>query len=153
MAIISTRIDERLVHGQVANIWIPFLKVDRIVIVDDALVNNQVEKMSLKLATPEGVKLSVITVEKAIDNFQNNKYGTQKILLLGRRIAPIFELVKAGLQIDAINLGNQGKNEHREMISPSFYVSEADRKAMEELKTLGIQLYTQRVPNDSINYL
>lgn len=65
MTIIATRIDGRLIHGQVANLWTTKLNISRIMVIDDSIVTNDLEKTALKLATPTGVKLSILTVEKA----------------------------------------------------------------------------------------
>ena len=59
MTIVGCRIDGRLIHGQVANLWTAKLNVSRIMVVDNDVVNNDVEKSGLKLATPPGVKLSI----------------------------------------------------------------------------------------------
>ena len=68
MTIVGCRIDGRLIHGQVANLWAGKLNVSRIMVVDDEVVNNDVEKSGLKLATPPGVKLSILPIEKAAAN-------------------------------------------------------------------------------------
>lgn len=64
MSIIGVRIDGRLIHGQVANLWTTKLNISRIMVVDNVVCNNAIEKSGLKLATPSGVKLSVLPVEK-----------------------------------------------------------------------------------------
>ena len=68
MTIVGCRIDGRLIHGQVANLWSAKLNVSRIMVVDNDVVNNDVEKSGLKLATPPGVKLSILPVDKAAAN-------------------------------------------------------------------------------------
>ena len=65
MAIIASRIDGRLIHGQVANLWGMKLGITRFMVIDDEVAQNDVEKQSLKLATPAGIRLSVLPVEKA----------------------------------------------------------------------------------------
>ena len=65
MAIIHTRIDDRLIHGQVASMWTNQLGATRIMVVDDKAAFDDMVKTSLKLATPYGVALSVLPIEKA----------------------------------------------------------------------------------------
>lgn len=76
MSIIGVRIDGRLIHGQVANLWATKLNISRIMVVDDEVAGNAIEKSGLKLATPAGVKLSVLPVEKSC-----SKYFSRKIRL------------------------------------------------------------------------
>lgn len=66
MAIVAARIDGRLIHGQVANLWTTKLNASRIMVVDNDIVNNDLEKTALKLATPPGIKLSILNTEKAL---------------------------------------------------------------------------------------
>lgn len=149
MAIVNVRIDERLVHGQVANIWTPMLKLDRIVVVDNDIVKNDIEKMSIKLATPAGVKLSVITVEKAIQNFKTDKYGTQRVLLLVRKVKSMLELVEAGIGIEKVNLANLGNREGCTKIMNSVYVNEEEKSQIKKMMHL-VDVYSQMVPNHSV---
>ena len=50
MAILDTRIDDRLIHGQVCGYWIPQYSLQRIAIVDDDIVNDETRKTTLKYA-------------------------------------------------------------------------------------------------------
>ena len=77
MSIIGVRIDGRLIHGQVANLWATKLNISRIMVVDDEVAGNAIEKSGLKLATPAGVKLSVLPVEKAAQNTTFTNCGTE----------------------------------------------------------------------------
>ena len=76
MTIIANRIDGRLIHGQVANLWTTTLNISRIMVVDDEIAENTIEKSGLKLATPAGVKLSVLPVAKAAENILAGKYDS-----------------------------------------------------------------------------
>ena len=60
MAIIAARIDGRLVHGQVANLWTTKLGATRIMVVDEAASKSDIDKSGLRMATPDGIRLSVL---------------------------------------------------------------------------------------------
>lgn len=85
MTIIAARIDGRLIHGQVANLWTTKLNISRIMVVDDEIVDSSLEKTALKLATPAGVKLSILTVEKAANNILAGKYDSQRLMIVARK--------------------------------------------------------------------
>ena len=74
MTIVGNRIDGRLIHGQVANLWTTKLNVTRIMVIDDEVAQNDIEKSGLKLATPPGVKLSILPIAKAAENILAGKY-------------------------------------------------------------------------------
>lgn len=85
MAIIGVRIDGRLIHGQVANLWTTKLNISRIMVVDDEVATNTIEKSGLKLATPAGVKLSILPIEKAATNILAGKYDSQRVLIVAKK--------------------------------------------------------------------
>lgn len=59
MSIKLVRIDERLIHGQVAYSWSVEYQVDEIVVVDDELVHDDMQKMLLEMAVPEGKSFNI----------------------------------------------------------------------------------------------
>lgn len=63
--IVNVRIDDRLIHGQVAAVWSLVTKATRIMVVDDLVVKDPVNKEALKMACPQQCKLSILTVAKA----------------------------------------------------------------------------------------
>ena len=69
MTIVGCRIDGRLIHGQVANLWTTKLNVSRIMVIDDEVAQNDIEKSGLKLATPPGVKLSILASRKGCGKY------------------------------------------------------------------------------------
>lgn len=60
------RLDERLIHGQVAFAWTNSLSADCILIANDAVAKDKLRSTSLKLAAPSEVKFVVKSVEDAI---------------------------------------------------------------------------------------
>lgn len=54
------RIDDRLVHGQVAVKWSKQLSVSRIVVVSDSIAQNEIQVSALKMAAPANCKGSCV---------------------------------------------------------------------------------------------
>ena len=95
MTIVGCRIDGRLIHGQVANLWTTKLNVSRIMVIDDEVAQNDIEKSGLKLATPPGVKLSILPVAKAAENILAGKYdSTTTLYRLPRKPDRFLRLVE-----------------------------------------------------------
>ncbi|MDZ5001597.1 PTS mannose transporter subunit IIAB, partial [Clostridium perfringens] len=99
MEIVNVRIDERLIHGQVAALWTNKLGITRIVVVNNEIIKDQIQKMALKIATPVGVKLSILSVDTAVNNLKINKYEKDKILLITKGPKAIFEVISKGIDI------------------------------------------------------
>ena len=70
MEIVNARIDERMIHGQVAAIWTNLLNATRILVIDDQAAQDDIQKMALRMACPSTVKLSILSVEKAVQRLQ-----------------------------------------------------------------------------------
>jgi mannose/fructose/N-acetylgalactosamine-specific phosphotransferase system component IIB len=148
MSIAAVRIDGRLIHGQVANLWVTKLGITRIMVVDDEAAENAIEKSGLKLATPPGVKLSVLPVEKAAANILAGKYDSQKVLIVVRRPDRLLKLIELGVPITEINVGNMSQSSATRSITKSINVEEEDINVFQKLNEKKVKLYAQMVPSD-----
>ncbi|WP_206911895.1 PTS system IIB component [Enterococcus sp. DIV0840] len=148
MSIIAVRIDGRLIHGQVANLWTTKLDISRIMVVDDEVSENAIEKSGLKLATPAGVKLSVLPIAKAATNILAGKYDSQRLLIIARKPDRLLKLVELGVPIKEINVGNMSQSEHSKAITKSINVLENDIEDFKKLDAAGVKLVSQMVPSD-----
>ena len=55
--IIQIRVDDRLIHGQIAVVWSKYFATNHLVVANDQAAKNEVQQMTLKMATPNGVKV------------------------------------------------------------------------------------------------
>ncbi|MGX7348213.1 PTS system mannose/fructose/N-acetylgalactosamine-transporter subunit IIB [Aerococcus vaginalis] len=149
MAIIGVRIDGRLIHGQVANLWGSKLNVGRFMVVDDQVAQSDIEKSGLKLATPAGSKLSVLPVEKAAANIKAGKYDSQRLFIVAKRPEPLLRLVEAGVNIEEINVGNMSRTDDTTSITKSINVVQEDVDNFKKLEEHGVNLVQQMVPADT----
>ena len=82
MEITLLRIDERLIHGQVATSWVKETKCEAIFAINDNVANDKLRKTLLLQVAPADIKTFVIPVEKAIAVYKNLKYEKTKVLML-----------------------------------------------------------------------
>ena len=144
MTIVGNRIDGRLIHGQVANLWTTKLNVTRIMVIDDEVAQNDIEKSGLKLATPPGVKLSILPIAKAAENILAGKYDSQRLFIVAR-------LIEAGVPLETLNVGNMSQSDETRPITRSINVVDADVEAFHKLHEKGVKLTAQMVPNDPVS--
>lgn len=149
MSIVATRIDGRLIHGQVANLWVPKLNISRIMVIDNETADSAVEKSALKLATPAGVKLSVLPVEKAANNILKGRYDSQRVLIVVKSPRYLVNLVELGVPIHEVNVGNMSQSDNTKSITKSINVTEKDIEDFKELDDHGVKLFSQMVPSDN----
>ncbi|PZO94139.1 PTS sugar transporter subunit IIB [Streptococcus halichoeri] len=149
MTIVAARIDGRLIHGQVANLWTTTLNISRIMVVDDDIVSSDLEKTALKLATPTGVKLSVLTVEKAAANILAGKYDSQRLMIVAKRPDRFRGLLEKGVSLAEVNVGNMSQTAETRAVTRSINVVEQDIQDFDAIAAHGTKLIAQMVPGDS----
>lgn len=103
MSICAARVDERMIHGQVAMVWTNVVGANRILVANDEVVKDDLKIEGLKLAKPVGIKLSICSIQRTIDNLKNNKYGEDNVLLITRNIP---DMVNGGVKLQEFNVGN-----------------------------------------------
>lgn len=150
MAIVEVRVDDRLIHGQVSGYWVPQFNVQRILIIDNYIVNDEPRKTALKFGCPPSCKLSIFDVQKAADKLKRKIDNGIRVMILCQNPQPLAELVKEGYLIDHVTVGNMASKVGAEHIAENAYVSLEERKAFEYLVQQNIPIYYQIAPNKQV---
>lgn len=157
MAIVHARVDERLIHGQVAMVWTNTVGATRIIVVNDEAVKDEMIIAGLKMAKPAGVKLSILSKKRAVEKFAEKAYDEDKVFLITKNVGDMAQLVKDGLPIPAVNVGNVAKREGSRPIKKSVNLTEGDIADVKALIDSGVPVTAQMIPNESdqtiLNYL
>lgn len=148
MAIIHTRIDDRLIHGQVATMWTNQLGATRIMVVDDKAAGDDVMKMSLKMATPNGVALSVLPIERAAARINENAYEGQRVFLIVKSPETLIKLVEKGVDIKKANVGNLTYTDDKVKLSSTVAITAKQAEDFKKLKGLGVEVTLQLIPSN-----
>ena len=143
------RIDERMIHGQVASVWTNFLGCTRIIVANDEAPKSEMQIAALKLACPAGVKLSILSVGKAAANILAGKYDADKVFLITRSVPDCKRLVDAGVPLPGVNVGNLAHHEGLRKIKKSVSLSEDDIGQIREIIAKGIPVTAQMIPDES----
>ena len=147
--IVGVRIDSRLIHGQVANLWANAKQVSRFMVVDDQLATDDMQKQVLRMACPAAVKLSVLPLEKASANIQAGKYDAQRLFILAKKPETLLRLIESGVQLPEINVGNMSSLNEVKRVGLNIGMDEGDIEAFKKLQEKGIRMYAQMVPSDT----
>lgn len=144
-----TRIDDRLVHGQVAFTWTPALGVNCLVIANDKVAKDEFVKMTLGLAKPAGTKLLVKTISEAAAFLNDERSKPLKILLIVNSVTDARALVNEVPEIKSVNFGGLRLKDGARLISKAVAVNDDDISAIKELLDKGIELEVRQVPTDT----
>jgi len=148
MEIALCRIDDRLIHGQIVTMWSKECSCNRILVVNDEVYNDTIRKTLLIQIAPPGIKAHVLSIEKALEAYNNPNYKDFKALLLVTNPSDVLKLLEGGIDLKAINIGGMSFKEGKKQITSSVYVDEKDIEAFKKLHEKGIELELRRVSTD-----
>lgn len=144
--LVLTRVDSRLIHGQVLEAWVPFLKVDRIAVADDVAATSPLTVSAMTLALPPEVEATVTTVDGA--DLVALQRGSARTLLLVRDVDSLKRLMQRGLKT-SVNLGNVHAGPGREAFTRSVFLNADELESLRRLSAEGTQVQAQAVPSDA----
>lgn len=143
------RIDERLIHGQVAVTWCSALGVDSIVVANDRAASDDISIMSLKMAAPSTVRVAVKSVADAVTLLNDQRAQKRNILLLVNHPKDALYLLERVAGIPTVNVGNFGMiatDEHRHMIATSLAVTKQEAQILAKICQLKPESHYQMTP-------
>ncbi len=148
------RIDDRLVHGQVAVKWSKQLNVSRIVVVSDVIAQNEIQTSALKMAAPAGVKVAVLTIAKAIGILNDPRSKDLRILVVTNDPKVVAELLpqleEKNLFLNMANYGRiGGALSDKEKITETVYLSPEDKQVVQSIFDMGYDFKYQPLPDDT----
>ncbi|KEA52948.1 PTS mannose transporter subunit IIAB [Mangrovibacter sp. MFB070] len=148
MVIGLARIDDRLIHGQVATRWTKETNVNRIIVVSDEVAADTVRKTLLTQVAPPGVTAHVVDVAKMIRVYNNPKYAGERVMLLFTNPTDVERIVEQGVKITTVNIGGMAYRQGKTQVNNAVSVDEKDIEAFRKLNARGIELEVRKVSND-----
>ena len=151
--ITALRVDDRLIHGQVAMTWTKQLAVQGIVVANDEAANDNTQKMALKMAVPGGIKSLIKPVDEAIRILNNPKASRMRILVLTRTVKDALKIRQSVGEIGFLNVGNTGRFDgidvsEKLVLTPTIMLTKTEQQALKDLVALDPKTCMQQVPND-----
>ena len=151
--ITALRVDDRLIHGQVAMTWTKQLAVQGIVVANDEAANDNTQKMALKMAVPGGIKSLIKPVDEVIRILNNPKASKMRILVLTRTVKDALKVRQSVGEIGFLNVGNTGRFDgidvsEKLVLTPTIMLTKTEQQALKDLVALDPKTCMQQVPND-----
>lgn len=145
------RIDNRLVHGQIIESWIPYTGADAIVVANDDLATDILRQEIMSLAIPQSMLTQFLTIEQlpaALKRWSPAERADAIVLFSSCPDAK--RAFETGFVFDSLNVGNLHYGPGKRQLSPSIAVSDEDESCLRYFAGLGIDLDFRCVPNDPI---
>lgn len=147
MSIELTRVDFRLIHGQVITRWLTQCQINEIVTIDTALSQDMFMQEVFKMAAPKGVKITIIDIEKAIKLQQEGAFEKNRVMILFKGVSELSKAIKAGLKLEKVQIGGLGGGPGRKAVNNAITLDREDADALLELEKMGTEIYFQTTPD------
>lgn len=147
--ILLTRIDNRLIHGQVATQWTGSIGANLILVANDKVAEDKTRQGLMDMAAPTGVATRYFTIQKTIEII-HKAADRQKIFIVIDSPEDAVRLVEGGVDIKKVNIGNMHMSEGKRQVATTVAVDDVDISAFKKLEEKGVKLEIQRVPSTAI---
>lgn len=152
--IVQVRVDDRLIHGQVALVWTKELNTTRIIVANKHAVESDALRMTLSMGTPAGQKLLVKDVPDACRIANDPRADSMRIFALTNCVRDVLELVKgAPGKIEGVNVANVGRFDKSDpdskvALNSTIMLNPDELEAAKELCEQGIPVFHQLIPSN-----
>lgn len=143
-----TRVDHRLLHGQVAFTWIRQVGADCILIANDAVAKDELRMSVLRMAKPQGVKLVMKSVDDSIKALTSGVTDKYNLFIIAESIEDAWRLCKAVPAIRELNIGGVKVEDGKRQISEAVFVSDEECARIRELDAAGVHVFVQMTPSE-----
>ncbi len=146
--IILARIDDRLIHGQVVEGWVNFLKATCILVADDTVASNPLQRAIIEISVPEGLKVIIGKVEDICGKLLSSSLDGERAILLFSNPRDVLRSLQAGLSFSTVNLGGLHFAPGKRKIMDICAVDDADLEALKAILRRGVKIEIQTVPTE-----
>jgi mannose/fructose/N-acetylgalactosamine-specific phosphotransferase system component IIB len=138
------RVDNRLIHGQVVEAWLPHLKAERVAVADDEAASNDLIRAAMGLAVQPSVQVLIQPLDQV--PFGALAGDAVRTLVLVRDVKGVLQAQARGLELRRLNLGNVHFATGRRQVSPSVFLSPEEMEGLKMLAQSGVEVDARGVP-------
>ena len=131
MNIVLIRVDDRLIHGQILESWLPYLKAQCVVVANDTLAEDQFQMAILSMAVPERIKLRMVNVDSVKELAEDPELSGKTTLIIVSSVLDAYRIIQNGI-LCRINLGNMRSSGAYKQLMYSFWVHKEDIMMLKE---------------------
>lgn len=146
--IVLCRIDSRLIHGQVMTKWVNQSRANKIIVVSDSLAADEFMLEIYLMSAPAGVKVECCSKKDAVCRWNEDRFGSGRVLLLLADLESMKEVYDQGLKVTEIQVGGLGGAPGRKVVFQNITLDNPDVEMLEYLRNAGVNIIFQTIPED-----
>ncbi len=148
MSIVLARIDNRLIHGQVLEAWVPHVKADCIVVANNRVAESSLQKVLMEAAVPQTIRVVIGSIAQVAELFASRALDSRRVVLLMESSEDAQGIFEKGVRFAKLNLGNMHAASGKERVSCTIALDDLDIDHLSVLEDLGVQIVSQCIPKD-----
>ena len=149
MSLILARVDDRLIHGQVVVGWARALDADCLIVANDAVAADPMQRQLLPMAVPPQIKVGIYRVRDAAEAISQGKFEKRRIILLLASLPDALLYSQTGPWLERLNVGGIRQAPGRLPVRTAVALSQIDADAARDLMSGGCELSIQMVPGET----
>ncbi len=149
MAVVLARIDNRLIHGQVLEAWVPHTRADYVVVANDRLAADRLRRTMMAASVPSCIGVCIDSIEAVAAAFARGEFEGRRVLVLFENSRDALAAHRLGMPFEELNLGNMHAGEGKLRCSCTIFLDNGDIANLEALEVEeGVKIQSQCVPGD-----
>lgn len=149
MSLVLTRIDNRLIHGQVLESWVPYVHANCLVVANDNVAATPLKRMMMESSVPSRMRVEIGSIEEITALFASGDLDGCRTLLLFGTTADALRAYRCGLVYQQLNLGNLHAGVGKTRLSCTLFLDQDDLDTLQELEHAGVVISARCIPADS----
>lgn len=145
------RIDNRLVHGQIIESWLPFTDARTIVVANDELAGDELRQQIMSIAIPLGVDISFVKVALIQEYLAGKKLLGKDVLVLFASCPDAMRAFESGLGFTRLNLGNLHYGPGKKQLCQHISLNKEDEACLSFLRKKGVGMDFRCIPSDPVD--
>ena len=147
MAVEFSRIDDRLLHGQVVTTWVNVKQIEQVIIINEAVAKDKIQSNVLQMSAPPTIKLHIFSPKKFLKVIQKNPL-TRRTMLIFSNPFDVETLIDGGFSLSELNVGGMRGNKDRVQITKAVSLTDDERACFKRLIE-NCLLYTSDAADDT----
>ncbi|PLX86021.1 MAG: hypothetical protein C0617_02460 [Desulfuromonas sp.] len=148
MSIVLARIDNRLIHGQVLEAWVPHAHANCIVVANNEIAEHPFQKTLMEAAVPKGIRVVIVSVDEAVTILNSKDLERSRVLLLFANSGDALKAHRLGMGFSRLNLGNMHAGEGKRRLNCTISLDQSDVENLASLEKDGARIVSQCIPSD-----
>ena len=145
--IVLARVDDRLIHTEILTLWVPEVRANRILIVDDVVAKDKFRSKVIKEMAPKGLIIHVYGIDRAVEKLKEPpSFDGERVIVIAETPLVFEELLKRGIRIPQLNIGGMGIRGERKTVARRIACDEREMESIHQIIRRGVHVYFQTVP-------